>query len=211
MEKRDCISGAVFLTGRGENFGRSLIPKLTKRGITVKKTVLFGSFPHMIAVAFSNKPMADKKVKRMIGYSRIFPEKRFIMFGDNGQLDSRAYLKFELTANRNKALVGYINNIKDDSYTGKVNNWDFRDNKLIRVLDSYPQMTLDMYNSGFLKNKKMVKEALRKQVKEIKLYSRDPNYTKSGGMKDYLLEGINLYCKKMSQSKRDICEGLSLD
>ncbi|TDJ07558.1 MAG: hypothetical protein E2O68_03385 [Deltaproteobacteria bacterium] len=205
MEIRDCTPGAVFLTGRGENFGRTLIPKLTKKGITVKKTVLFGSFPSMIATGFSNKPMADKKVKRMIGYSKIFPEKKYIMFGDNGQLDSRAYRKITKFTDRDNALVGYINNIRDDSYRNKINEWDFRGNKLIRVLDSYPQMVLDMYNSGFLTNKKKVKEALRKQVREIKLYSRDPKYIKKGGMRDYLLEGIKLYCKKIAHSKRDVC------
>jgi hypothetical protein len=76
----------VFLTARPElvsGFLERLTHKQLRRYGLDKPTVLSGSLPGLMG----HRRMAEQKARTLISYSEMYPEFRFVFFGDSGQGD----------------------------------------------------------------------------------------------------------------------------
>lgn len=215
MIKRNCSPGLTFLTGRSRIGGKGLFKKMKRLGVKRPMSALYGSIPHSIAIIVSDRPMMKKKVERGIGYSKIYPEKKFIFLGDNGQLDLEVGQNLSKKIGRKKILTSYINNIKKESHLknpkgGLLEAGFLRGNQNIKSMDSYAQIIFDLHRLGVLKGKTKIKNYLKNIIKSINNFSSQKEYLKKDGMKDFFLDSIRINCKFLPPQSKDICESLSI-
>lgn len=133
----------VFLTARPE-LALSLMERLTHkqlRGFGWKEaTVLSGSLPGL----FGHRRMAEQKARTLTSYAEIFPEYRFIFFGDSGQGDwtlARTLLR------RKPAIIehAFIHKLSEESVGGKPAH------PRIHFFEDFPQAALHLAKLDYLK------------------------------------------------------------
>lgn len=215
MKKRGCAPGVTFLTGRTRSGGKSLFKKMRNLGIKKPLSALYGSLPASVAVIVSDRPMMKKKVERGIDYSKLYPEKRFIFFGDNGQLDFEVGQNLAKNIGRKKFLTTYINNIKIKSHSPNqkvalLEAGFLRGNKTIKIMDSYSQVIFDLLRLGVLRDKSKVRNYLKNTIESINKFSTKKKYLKKDGMREFFLESIRTNCKFVSSEMKGLCKGLSI-
>lgn len=215
MKKRKCSPGLTFLTGRARMGGKGLFKKMKKLGIKRPMSTLYGSIPHSIAVIVSDHPMMMKKVERGVNYSKIYPEKKFIFLGDNGQLDLEVGQNLSKKIGRKKILTSYINNIRIKTHSDNpkeqlLQAGFLRGNKNIKLMNSYSQIIFDLHRLGVLKNKTKIKHSLEKIITNINNFSSNEKYLKKDGMKEFFLASIRISCKFLPDDSKDICKSLSI-
>lgn len=107
----------VFLTARPE-LALSLMERLTHKQLRnlgwQEATVLSGSLPGL----FGHRRMAEQKARTLTSYAELFPEYRFVFFGDSGQGDwalARTLLK------RKPSIIeqAFIHKLSEESVSSK--------------------------------------------------------------------------------------------
>jgi hypothetical protein len=132
----------VFLTARPELVA-ALLERLTHRqlrryGLT-HPTVLSGSLPGLMG----HRRMAEQKARTLISYTEMYPEFRFVFFGDSGQGDmalSESLLKMENSVIE-RALIHKLS----DRHAGARTN-----NPRIHLFCDYAEAAEHLHDLGYL-------------------------------------------------------------
>lgn len=132
----------VFLTARPELVS-ALLERLThkqlrKYGLT-KPTVLSGNLPGLLG----HRRMAEQKARTLTSYTELYPEFRFIFFGDSGQGDM-AFSESLFVAEEPVIEHAFIHKLSDSHIGSRTSN------PKIQVFSDYAEAAEQVHKFGYI-------------------------------------------------------------